>query len=426
MESSTKKYGLWALTAPARPVLPTLEGDQTADVAVIGGGYTGVSAALHLAEAGTDVVLLEAEEIGYGGSGRNVGLVNAGLWMLPDDIVKAAGPDYGERINSVLGRSPELVFGLIKKHGIECEAQPKGTLHCAHSKRGYAYLKSREAQWQRRGAPVKLLGRAEAADKVGSPAFHGALLDLRAGTVQPLAYIYGLSRAALRAGAKLHDQSPVSQLAREGDCWRLTTPRGTLRAKTVIVATNAYLNKIFGNLKDCFIPFNYFQFCTAPLPKRILRSILPEGQGAWDTATVLSSFRLDQTGRLIVGSVGQTEEWAHGLHKNWAHRTIRRVFPQVDKFELEYGWYGVIAMTADHVPRFHLLGPDMFMITSYNGRGIGPGTVCGKLLAGLAMGGSTADMPLPVSEPQSIGLCKLREMFYESGARLYHFIQRRV
>jgi glycine/D-amino acid oxidase-like deaminating enzyme len=426
MEASTKKYGLWAVTAPQRPVLPTLEGDLIADVAVIGGGFTGVSAALHLAEAGTDVVLVEAEEIGYGGSGRNVGLVNAGLWMLPDDIVKAAGVDYGERINSVLGRSPELVFELIEKHGIECEAQHKGTLHCAHSRGGFAYLKKREAQWLCRGAPVKLLERTEAAEKVGSPAFHGALLDMRAGTVQPLAYIYGLAQAALCAGAKLHDHSPVSKLLREGDRWRLTTSRGTLRAKSVIVATNAYLNNIFGNLIDCFIPFNFFQFCTAPLPKRVRRTILPEGHGAWDTNTILSSYRLDQSDRLIVGSVGQTEEWAYGLHKGWAQRTIRRVFPQIDTFELEYGWYGVISMTTDHVPRFHILGPDMFMVTSYNGRGIGPGTVCGKLLAGLALGASTDDMPLPVSEPQSIGLRKLRALFYESGARLYHFIQRRI
>ncbi len=426
MEAGNKVFGLWAATAPQRLKLAAFEGERSCDVAVIGGGYTGASAALHLAEAGVDVILLESQEIGYGGSGRNVGLVNAGLWMLPDDIVKAAGPKYGERINAVLGRSPELVFELIKKHNIQCEVQSTGTLHCAHSKGGYAYLKEREAQWQRRGAPVKLLGRDEAAQKTGSPAFHGALLDSRAGTVQPLAYVLGLARAALNAGASLHEHSPVTQLVREGDRWRLATQNGNVKARAVIMATNAYIEKIYDHLKEGFIPFNWFQFATSPLPERIRRTILPEGQGAWDTDTVLSSYRLDQSGRLIVGSVGQVEGWAYGLHQKWAQRTIRRVFPQVDDFKLEYSWHGVIAMTADHIPRFHILGPDLFMTANYNGRGIGPGTVFGKLLAGLAMGASTDDMPLPVSQPQSIGLRKARELFYESGARLYHFVQRRI
>ncbi len=426
MEAGTKKFGLWAVTAPERPKSRSFEGERSCDVAVIGGGYTGTSAALHLAERGTDVTLLEAEEIGNGGSGRNVGLVNAGLWMLPDDIVKAAGPDYGERINTVLGNSPQLVFELIKKHGIQCEAQPTGTLHCAHSKGGYAYLKERETQWQRRGAPVKLLERVQAAEMVGSKSFHGALLDRRAGTVQPLAYVIGLAKAAAGAGAKLHEYSPVTRLVREDGRWRLDTRGGILRARAVILAANGYIDKLFDHLKKNFIPFHWFQFATGPLPERVRRTILPGGQGAWDTATVLSSYRLDQAGRLIVGSVGQIEGWANGLHQKWAQRTIRRVFPQVGNFDLEYGWHGVIAMTADHIPRFHILGPDLFMAASYNGRGIGPGTVFGKLLAGLAMGASSDEMPLPVSPPEPIRLRKARELFYESGARLYHFVQRRI
>lgn len=425
MEDRTANFGLWAATAPPPPALTPFEGDQTTDVAVIGGGFTGVSAALHLAEAGTDVVLLEAKEIGYGGSGRNVGLANAGLWVLPEDIVKELGPDYGERLNTVLGASPDLVYGLIEKHGIQCEAIRNGTLHCAHSPSGYRYLQEREVQWGRRGAPVKLLSRQDAAAKIGSDAFYGALLDLRAGTVQPLAYVYGLAHAAVRAGARLHIKSPAISLQRKDNRWHLRTPSGTLQARAIIMGTNGYLDHVFGELQDTFIPFNYFQFSTPPLPEKVRQSVLPDRNGTWDTATVLTSYRLDEAGRLIVGSVGQAQGFARGLHRNWAERTIRKVFPQIGRVQMEYGWHGVIAMTVNHIPRFHILGPDLAMVTGYNGRGIGPGTAFGKLLAELVSGASEKDMPLPVLKPQPIFLRKLRELFYETGARLYHTVQRR-
>ena len=157
--------GLWAATAPAGPDLEALQGSRQTDVAVIGGGYTGLSAALHLAEAGIETTLLEAEAIGFGGSGRNVGLVNAGLWMFPDDVVKVLGADDGERLLSILGDSPDLVFALIEKHAVECEARRQGTLHCAHSPGGFRQLQMREEQWGRRGAPVTLLNRQTAAPK---------------------------------------------------------------------------------------------------------------------------------------------------------------------------------------------------------------------------------------------------------------------
>lgn len=425
MDDKTANFGLWAATAPPPPALTPFEGDHSTDVAVIGGGFTGTSAALHLAQAGTDVVLLEAKEIGYGGSGRNVGLANAGLWVLPEDIVKELGSDYGERLNTVLGASSDLVYQLIEKHDIQCEAIRNGTLHCAHSPAGYRYLQEREKQWGQRGAPVKLLSRTEAAPKIGSDAFYGALLDMRAGTVQPLAYAYGLAHAAVGAGARLHIGSPVTSLQRKDGQWHLRTPMGSLRAKAVIMATNGYLSHIHGELQQTFIPFNFFQFSTRPLPEDIRQSVLSGGHGAWDTATVLTSYRLDQSGRLIVGSVGQAQGFARGLHRNWAERTIRRVFPQVGGVQMEYGWHGVIAMTVNHIPRFHMLGPDLVMVTSYNGRGIGPGTVFGKLLAELVSGASEKDMPLPVLKPQPIFLRKLRELFYETGARLYHTLQRR-
>ncbi|MGD8847875.1 MAG: FAD-dependent oxidoreductase, partial [Desulfobacteraceae bacterium] len=265
MHLKSLSHGLWAATAPQAPKLSALETEHKAEVAIVGGGYTGLSAALHLAEAGTDVVLLEAAEIGFGGAGRNVGFVNAGLWLMPDEVVRIVGQPHGERLVDVLGASPDLVFELIEKHGIECEAVRKGTLHCAHSPGGFRELRQREAQWKRRGAPVTLLSRQEAAPRIGSHSFYGALFDQRAGVIQPLAYAYGLAEAAKRAGARLHVDSPVTELKRESNHWRLTTPGGHVSAQAVILATLGYPEFAFNNRKKELIPFNYFQFATSPL-----------------------------------------------------------------------------------------------------------------------------------------------------------------
>lgn len=171
---------------------------------VIGGGYTGLSTALHLAAEGTRVVVLEGKEVGFGGSGRNVGLVNAGLWVLPDEVPRVLGPLYGDRLLAALGEGPRIVFDLVARHGMACEATPAGTLHCAVGKAGYGQLEQRAEQWQRRGAPVQLLDARATAARTGSTAYTGALLDRRAGTIQPLAYVRGLAHAAIGAGATLH------------------------------------------------------------------------------------------------------------------------------------------------------------------------------------------------------------------------------
>jgi glycine/D-amino acid oxidase-like deaminating enzyme len=426
-------HGLWADTAPAPPVLSSFKGVRKADIVIIGGGYTGLSAALHLAEKGTDTVLLEAEHIGFGGAGRNVGLVNAGLWLMPEDVIKIIGKKYGERVIKELGNSPDLVFDLIDKHGIECEAKRKGTLHCAHSSSGYKALRQREEQWLKRGAPVRLLNKEESEPKIGSDVFYGALLDLRAGTVQPLAYAHGLAHTAKNAGADLFVGSPVTKITKKGKKWKISTPDGTITAKGVIQACQGYASHGLKESMKTLIPFNFFQFATKPLPEEIRRTILPEGHGAWDTNMILSSYRLDAAGRLVVGSVGSIENFGHGLHKNWAKRTINKVFPQImdaqhnygADYGIEYGWFGRIAMTVNHVPRFHVFSENNISVTSFNGRGIGPGTLFGKLMAQYFLDDSHDNIPLPISEQKNVITRGLRGFAYEAGARAYHFIQRR-
>ncbi len=209
MQNDPLSHGLWEKTAPPAPPTSPLKGSVKADVAVVGCGYTGLSAALRLAEKGAKVVALEAVEIGFGGAGRNVGLVNAGMWLPPSDIVKTLGPDYGERLLKLLGDAPAEVFKLVEAHAIDCDLVRNGTLHCAVGSSGRAEIEDRARQWGERGAPVRVLSAAETAARIGSDVYPGSLLDLRAGTIQPLAYARGLGRAAIAAGAAVHTQSPV-------------------------------------------------------------------------------------------------------------------------------------------------------------------------------------------------------------------------
>ncbi len=304
MQGNRKSHGLWELTAPAPPYTGPLVGDLQADVVVIGGGYTGLSAAIRLAEGGVRVILLEASEIGFGGSGRNVGLVNAGMWVMPDTLSDTLGSPFGERLIELLGGGPQEVFALIERYGIDCEVERAGTLHCAVGRRGLEEIQIRAEQWQKRGAPVAVLDAKETRRKIGGGNYTGALLDTRAGTIQPLAYARGLARVALAAGARIFAQTEVLTVHEMGLRWRVGTAMGSVCAEWVIVATDAYGKRPWLRIQREQIRLPYFNLATRPLPDRLRTSILPERQGAWDTHEVLSSFRFDQSGRLVFGSVG--------------------------------------------------------------------------------------------------------------------------
>ncbi|MBP2236852.1 glycine/D-amino acid oxidase-like deaminating enzyme [Sinorhizobium kostiense] len=419
---------LWHATAPAAPETGPLTGDRTADVAIVGGGFTGLSAALHLAELGVKATLVEAQTIGHGGSGRNVGLVNAGMWVKPDDLVATLGPAAGDRLLAELGDGPSLVYELVAKHGIACEAVRKGTLHMAVGAHGLRELREREAQWKRRGAPVEVLSDEKAHALSGAEGFSGALLDRRAGTIQPLAYARGLARAALDAGAEIFTNTPLLAADRKGDLWKLAAGDGSLTAPHVIVATDAYGSLVDGapwraqTQELTILP--YFQFATNPLQEDVASRILPERQGAWDTGLVMTSFRMDQQNRLIFGSIGRLDAIAEGTHRAFATRSVRKLFPYIGDFRFEYWWDGRIGMTANNLPVMHLLAPNVVSVGGYNGRGIAPGTVFGRALARYVVGDATA-VPLAETPVTPDPWRNLKSAFYHIGAQAKHLIDRR-
>ena len=417
---------LWSATAQERVAAPTLEGAAKADLVIVGGGFTGCSTALFAAEAGLSVRLLEAETIGHGGSGRNVGLVNAGLWLPPESIAARLGGEAGAKLSAALAEAPDLVFALIERLAIACEPVRNGTLHCAETRRGLAELQDRQRQLAAQGAPVTLLAADEAARRTGTAAFLGALHDARAGVIQPLAYCQGLARAALAAGARLHENSPARRIRREGDVWRVDAGDGAVFAPRLLLATNAYHRELGGAPAPRSVAVSYFQMATRPLPPEMGEAILPGGEGAWDCATVMSSFRRDQAGRLIVGGIGALERFGAGAHRNWAARFMATLFPQIAGLPFEHAWCGRIAMTSDHLPKILRLGPNGYAIFGYSGRGIGPGTVFGRAAARAFAGADEAAFPIAPQNEHMERFTAVRRRYYAFGAALAHLAQRRA
>jgi len=429
MGNEDKHKNLWTYSAPSAPPTSPLDGPFSTSVAIIGGGFTGLSTALHLAESGVSVCLLEAEIIGHGGSGRNVGLVNAGMWVQPDDLVATLGALVGNRLLKELGDGPGVVYGLIEKHGIDCEAVHNGTLHLAIDSGGVKEVATRAEQWQRRGAPVEALSAQETERLTGATGFAGALLDRRAGTVQPLAYAHGLAKAALGAGARIFTGTPVTRGARNGKIFLLETPHGQVTAEKVVIASNAYAFMMpsmnWSGHREEITFLNYFQFATNPLPADVIARILPEGHGCWDTGMVMTSFRKDRAGRLIFGSIGKLDAIGTATHRAFARRQVKSIFPFIGDFDFEYWWDGKIDMTRRSLPVFHQPEEDVWSITGYNGRGIAPGTVFGRALAGVAMGNRAA-MPLETTDVAPDPMRGLKMQFYNTGALAKHFIDKRM
>lgn len=422
----TSEPNLWRDTCAEEVSTPPPDRDASFDLIVIGGGFTGCAAALEAARAGASVCLLEGARIGHGGSGRNVGLVNAGLWLPPEDVIARMGRAAGTRLIEALGAAPERVFHLIAREGIRCEAQRNGTLHLAHAPAGLSALEDRHRQGVALGAPLRLLDASEAARRTGARGFHGALLDPRAGTIQPLGYVRGLARAAIAAGARLHESSVVQTLRHDGTCWQVQVAGQTLRAGRILVATNAYHLGLRGPFTPRFVSVHYCQYATAPLPPALRARILQGGEGCWDTALVMSSFRMDQAGRLILGGIGNGDGRAGALHHAWARRKLTALFPDLRGVEFSHGWSGRIAMTRDHIPKAVAFGPGALACFGYSGRGIGPGTVFGQAAAIALLQDKPDALPVPVTTTYVEHCTTARALWYDLGATVAHTVAARL
>jgi glycine/D-amino acid oxidase-like deaminating enzyme len=388
---------LWWATAPAIEPIAPLAQALRAQIAVIGAGYTGLSAALHLAEAGRDVVVLDAMDLGEGASGRNGGQVIPGLKYDPDTLEGMFGGGLGAKLVATAAAGPDLVFELIRKHGIDCEAVRNGWLQLAATESALEAIGVRARQWQARGAAVESLSEAEAARLTGTQRYYGGLIDRRGGTVQPLAYLRGLAAAARRGGTRLFTHSGATHLERSGGEWLIRTRAGSVSCRQVVFATNAYSDKFVEPLQRTIVAIPSLQVATAPLPPHLSRSILPEGQAVSDTWRLLRYFRKDAQGRLIMGSRGVFGDVQPAQAASLHYRAVREIYPQLAGISFDYTWAGFVAMTPDHLPHLHEVAPGIVAGLGYNGRGVAMATTMGTLLARRLLGEDAEDLGFPVT-----------------------------
>lgn len=399
---------LWAATAIAPARMPPLQGQRRADAVVVGGGFTGLSAALHLAEAGADTVLLEAAEPGWGASGRTGGQVIPGLKLDPDELVARFGPERGERLVLFAGGVADLVFDLVKRHGIDCHAAQAGWIQGIHARSRMALAEARVEQWARRGAAVELLDADRMAELTGTERYAGGWIDRRGGMLQPLSFARGLAHAALRVGAAVHGRAPATALLRDGNGWRVETPGGAVIADQVLLATNAYGDGLWPGLRQSVIPVFSYQVATRPLGDSLRRSVLAGGMPVSDTRRLLNYFRLDHTGRLVVGGRGRFCDTAPPRYYRHIVDALNWLYPRIGPVALDYRWAGRVALTLDHLPHLNEPAPGLHAMLGYNGRGVAMATACGRMMAERMQGMPASELPLPTSPLKPVPFHGLR------------------
>lgn len=418
--SPQEEISLWDMSASQTHQYAPLDGDVETEVAIIGAGFSGLSTALHLAEKGINCRVFDANKVGYGGSGRNCGMVNPGIWLPPQDVRKILGEQIATQFLNAMGDAPDYVFSLIEKFKIECEATRNGTIHAAHSHSGYKELAGRAAEWIRRGRAVELLDADAAKEMIGTAKFHGGLLDRQAGTVNPMGYARGLAMAASDAGAKIYEQTRVTKLSQKGEKWQLTTEQGSVIADRVLVSTNAYSDDLWPGLKQTLTHIHFYQVATEPLGS-LVDNILPGGQSVWDTGLVMLSVRKDKLGRLILGSMGKLAGKDDCGSEYWAQKQLTKMFPEIGKVKFEKSWHGVIGLTPDHLPRIHNPAVGLYALAGFNGRGITTGTVFGKAMADLFTGMPEGDLLLPITKIKPDKGAFIREPVYEGCFKAWRF-----
>jgi glycine/D-amino acid oxidase-like deaminating enzyme len=398
---------LWDATARERFRAEALVGDVSADALVVGGGCTGLSAALHLAEGGCRIVVLEAAEPGWGASGRAGGEVLPGLKIDPDAMEERFGEVRGRRLADWSGAAPQLVFGLIECYGIACAPERNGWVQAAFTRREMTLLEGRCRQWAARGAPVELLDRARAAAMLGTrPGLYlGAWLDRRGGSIHPGDYVRGLARVAAGLGVRIVGGARVDRLDFRDGLWTAESGGGVrARAPQVVVATNAYSGGLVRGLCRSIVAVRASQAASAPLSPEQCAVVLPGRQVASDRRRLLVSFRLTPDNRLMIGGPGGTHGATGDALRRNASRTAEELFGPIGDLAWEFGWSGCVALTTGTLPHIHEPEPGLHVALGYNGRGLALATAVGKLVAERVGGRPGTELELPATPLRPIPL----------------------
>lgn len=390
----------YAATAPLPDPAPPARGALSADVCVIGAGFTGLSAALHLAERGYDTVLLDAHRAGWGASGRNGGQIAVGQRVGQDVLEARLGREMAARLWNIGLASVELVHGLCARHGIDCDYTP-GLIHADHRARfvpeSHAYVdKLRRDYGYDRIAPLDRAGLRALLD---APGYHGGAVDSGSGHLHPLKLALGLARAARGAGARLFEGSRATRVD-PGDPVRVTADGATVTARFVLLAGNGYLGGLSAPVAARVMPINNFVVATEPLGAARARALLPGNHAVGDSRFVINYFRRSPDHRLLFGG-GET----HGLRfprdiAGLVRRPLEAVFPQLRGVGIEHAWGGTLGITLPRLPHVARIAGNILSAGGYSGHGVAMGTLAGQVMAEAVAGQAErfdlmASIPVP-------------------------------
>ena len=400
----------YAATAPAGGRRPVFAGREKADVCIVGAGFTGVSAALHLAERGYSVVVLEAARTGWGASGRNGGQVGSGLRESMDALERSLGPERAGTLWALCEEAKAVIAERIGRHGIQCDWRPGNLL--ASTRERYMGWIEREAEFCHRRfgyRGYRMLSRAEMREEVASACYVGGRMDEGGGHLHPLRFVLGMAEAAVRAGARIFEGSRVERI-RWGSPARVSTAHGVVEAGYVVLAGNAYLGRLEPRIESRIMPIANHVLATEPLGERRARSLIRSGACVHSTRFVVDYYRCTADHRLLFGGGETWSDRPLDDPRAFVRRYMLRVFPQLADVRIDHAWSGRLAITRSRLPHVGRLPPNGFFAQGFSGHGVALTQIAGKLVAEAVAG---------TAERFDV-LAGLRHRAFPGGRRLRH------
>lgn len=371
----------YAASADRELTFPALLGERTTDVCIIGGGYTGLSTAIHLRERGYDVVILEANKVGWGASGRNGGHVGMGQRADQDKLEDMLGMEHAQALWKIAVESVDTVCDLIERFNIDCELK-QGNMHVATRASENEALQAHVERMQTvyNYQKIHYAQPAEVAQLTSGKGFHGGTVDTGSKHLHPLKYAQGLARAASSLGATIFEKSRVLSYT-EGAEARIKTTTGEVKAKYLVLACNGYLEKLEPRTAGRIMPINNFMLATEALGEKLARQLIRDDTSMSDTLFVINYWKLSADNRLLFGGGENYTKRFPGDIKGFVRKYMLRIYPELGDTRIDYGWGGTLAVTMNRMPDFGRLSAQVFYAHGYSGHGVPIATMAGKLLA---------------------------------------------
>ena len=386
MQNTSHVESWYAASANQQLSFPPLQGEVSADVCIIGGGYTGLSSAIHLRKAGYSVALLEANKIGWGASGRNGGHVGTGQRADQETLEKLVGLDRAKALWQLGLEAVDTVCDLISEFQIDCELKT-GNLHVASKAKEQPWLIEEAEHLQKvyDYQHIRYVDSSELADMTSGQGFHGGVLDEGSRHLHPLNYALGLAKAADTLGAELYEGSRVLSYT-EGHQVCVKTDSGTVKSKYLVLACNGYLEKLEPRTAGRIMPINNYMLATEPLPEALARRLIRDDTSMSDSLFVIDYWKLSADNRMLFGGGESYSRRFPADIGNFVRKYMLRIYPELETTRIDYGWGGTLAITLNRMPDFGRLSSQVFYAHGYSGHGVPTATLAGKLLAEVIAG----------------------------------------